>query len=322
MAKGITSSTTRHVIIPAKSNMTDWIDGGLLDIGATTTAPTKGTATVDQVWYRRVGGNMEVRYEYKQTTAGTAGSGDYLFKIPGGYSVDTTKISAFSVIEGAGIWANYNTVGIASLSDNTNNHLAAVSVYDATNVRMLQISNGGMGVNGGAYTYLLETGYHMAATFSVPIVGWSSDATFLAAIPVTIKEDYRVDTHAGYGSTNTKIPYFTNERVNNISKLGTIVNDSTNGWSFTATRKCVAHITYSIHYSPGNSAGISLNSSQLTTNIDTVTQANVISRGGGSGAHSPNGKIVMEVGDVIRPHTNGAAAGSLGSVLILFVESY
>lgn len=62
---------------------TPWIDGGVMTITATTTAPIKGTAGgKDNMWWRRVGKNLECLYRYKQTAAGTAGSGAYIFAFP------------------------------------------------------------------------------------------------------------------------------------------------------------------------------------------------------------------------------------------------
>lgn len=60
-----------------------------ITIGATTTAPTKGTTTTDYVRYRNVGGKeYEVEYNLLQTTAGSAGSGDYLISLPGSLQFD------------------------------------------------------------------------------------------------------------------------------------------------------------------------------------------------------------------------------------------
>lgn len=64
-----------------------------LMVGATTTAPTKGTVTVDTVHSTQVGSWMEAVVNYIQTTAGAAaGSGTYLFTLPNGLSVDTSKL--------------------------------------------------------------------------------------------------------------------------------------------------------------------------------------------------------------------------------------
>lgn len=59
-----------------------------------------------------------------------------------------------------------------------------------------------------------------------------------------ISESYDANSVAGFGSTNTKIPYYTNEVLNEIIQLGVVSNDSTDGWSFTA--KEIVILTYHI----------------------------------------------------------------------------
>lgn len=80
---------TPFINVP-QATITEWVDAGPVQIGATTTAPTKGTTTVDNVRWRRVGQDYEVEYRFKQTTAGTDGSGGYIFTLPSGIEIDTT----------------------------------------------------------------------------------------------------------------------------------------------------------------------------------------------------------------------------------------
>lgn len=127
-------------------------------------------------------------------------------------------------------------------------------------------------------------------------------------------EVYRADTHAGFGSTNTRIPYYTNERQNTIVGLGSIGNDSTNGWSFTASKRCKITISASADSDNANgtsSLGFSLNSSQLTTNIESITVSDRLivdteeePSTGAYGTMAVSWSGVLEVGDVIRVHTD------------------
>lgn len=73
---------------------TDWVNTGAIVIGAETTAPTKGTVGVDQLWYRRSGRDIYLKLIYNQTALGSAanGSGQYFFTIPA--TVDTSIIPA------------------------------------------------------------------------------------------------------------------------------------------------------------------------------------------------------------------------------------
>jgi len=78
--------------LPSAPAMSDWQDGGAITITSTGTSPTKGTTARDKVWWRRVGDSMEIRYEFRQTTVGTLGTGSYRLAIPGGYAIDTAKL--------------------------------------------------------------------------------------------------------------------------------------------------------------------------------------------------------------------------------------
>jgi hypothetical protein len=75
--------------------ITDWINAGPITITGATTNPTKGTVTGDAVYWRRVGSDMELKYIYNQTSAGTKGSGLYLFQLPGGYTQNSGGVIGY-----------------------------------------------------------------------------------------------------------------------------------------------------------------------------------------------------------------------------------
>ena len=143
-----------------------------LTIGATTTAPTLGTTPVNNAQWRRVGGCMEVRYDFQQSTAGTAGSGNYLFPLPAGYSIDLTMVQGE---------AAYNaTLGAAIARSGTTAGSGIVQAYDATNLAIVSDSATGP-VFGTVAGPISSTYYSLSASdvewsFSalVPIVGWGS----------------------------------------------------------------------------------------------------------------------------------------------------
>jgi hypothetical protein len=72
----------------------DWIDAGTIQsVGwsATTTSPTVGTVSKNNIKYRNIGGkNWEVYLTYGWIGGGSNGSGDYLFTLPGGLLFDNT----------------------------------------------------------------------------------------------------------------------------------------------------------------------------------------------------------------------------------------
>jgi hypothetical protein len=171
--KGLSASTSA---IKIENSNFGWTDGGAITVTGTTSNPTKGTVSIDKVWYKRVGDSLNVRYEYRQTAAGAAGSGDYLFLIPNGLSIDTTKITAFTTVTGWGaVNTISNSVGSANFSSPTYTTVGVgnVVVYDATRVRIA-------GTDKSANGFISSSGYgfdvaalSITADFTVPISGWS-----------------------------------------------------------------------------------------------------------------------------------------------------
>lgn len=166
---------------------TDWVDGGPLVLSATTTAPTKGgTIVVDKVWWRRNGENAEVRIEYRQTSAGVAGSGDYLFRMPSSLEIDTNKVTVYATVEGWNSnFLNNNTVGSSQGGNGANQFFGGVVVYDKDYVRLTggddSLAQQGFIASAGAYNISGASIYYLA-TFKVPIKDWSSTQTVRQAL--------------------------------------------------------------------------------------------------------------------------------------------
>lgn len=62
-------------------------------ITAVTTNPTQGAGATKTSYYLQEGKVLRIVFNYKQTAAGTAGSGTYLFSIPAGFTINTTVVS-------------------------------------------------------------------------------------------------------------------------------------------------------------------------------------------------------------------------------------
>lgn len=131
----------------------------------------------------------------------------------------------------------------------------------------------------------------------------------------------RLNTGNGFGSTNTKIRRFTTT-VQTVGSDITYADSATLGATFTINRAGV----YSISFTDRCSAiatiiGISKNSTQLTTNIDTITAADrlVVQNSFTTNAMSNvSVTVVLAAGDVIRAHAQGAASSSTAADETLF----
>ena len=136
---------------------------------------------------------------------------------------------------------------------------------------------------------------------------------------------YRANGATGYGSTNNKIPHYLNVLSNDENgTYGTIEDDSTYGWSFTAKKPCMA--TFSVYGAAATvyDLGFSLNSSQLTTAWYSITEDSKLpGMLGGAYAGSTSSATVrlpLKVGDVVRPHTDGNVMVSGKNQIIAIAE--
>jgi hypothetical protein len=119
----------------------------------------------------------------------------------------------------------------------------------------------------------------------------------------------RVNTHNGYGSTNTVIPRFTNV-TSSVGNDIVYADSATNGASFTIQTAGV----YAISWSAGPNgafsyAGASRNSTQLTTALSGVNSTDRLffnQNDVATSLRNGGGSYILAAGDVIRPHHDAA----------------
>lgn len=125
----------------------------------------------------------------------------------------------------------------------------------------------------------------------------------------------------GYGSTNNKIRRFSTAVVNTGTGL-TYADSASDGATFTCDVAGIYSFAYSDNFSgAGARFGLSLNSNQLTTDIVSITAADCLVYSSNAFANVPNQLCVtvgLAVGDVVRPHTEGVAAGDSAAPKVTF----
>ena len=161
-----------------------WTLDGPTIIGATTTAPTKGTLVNDFVRYRKIANReYQVQFMYNQSAAGTAGSGDYLFTLPAGLEFDltapgqvivtvTTDALRTAAIPGA-------PAGMLLASAATGFPYAVTSVvvpYSATQFRVIAYSS--LGGSTGSLTPMGSAAYKLSETQ----ISMNLDFSFIATV--------------------------------------------------------------------------------------------------------------------------------------------
>lgn len=119
----------------------------------------------------------------------------------------------------------------------------------------------------------------------------------------------RVDTSNGYGSTNTKIQIYTNSTT--VGSAITYATSAANANSFTINSAGTYGMIGLFQKTSSNTVGISNNSNQLTTNIETITAAHRLAV-----VTTPSANfyttvsvpaIRLAVNDVVRVHNDAGA---------------
>jgi hypothetical protein len=282
-----------------------------VSITGTTSNPAKGTTTIDQGYWSRIGDEMEITYDLKQTGAGTAGSGKYLFSLPAGYTIDSTKVKV-DTNDGSNVGgfkfsnsaddANTTSVnGYVYPYDTT--HLAAWYQSSSTQQTIVQSGSGD----------LSNTNLHYKFTARVPISGWTSTSSGTLTAPRTQAWLASIN---GFGSSNTAIARFSfiNSQTGNI----TITQSATLGDSITINEEGIYSVSENVSLGNTGVAGISVNSNQLTTNLATITTTNRLCAAQVSAADvtaACGTSIHLNVGDVLRVHaaSSGNSNGANGA---------
>ena len=131
-----------------------------------------------------------------------------------------------------------------------------------------------------------------------------------AVSPTATVSEVRLHTANGNGSTNNRIRRFLTEITNTGSDI-TYADSATLGATFTIETDGIYAITFFDTYTSAGTAGISLNSTQLTTAIESITAADRLTVTSSTTAGFPcacSWTGSLSDGDVVRAHTQGDAA--------------
>ncbi len=156
-----------------KQTISGWSADETFSVGGDTTAPTLGTVQHSVIRWRRVGTDAEFFFNYRQSTAGANGSGDYFIHLPtnfvANYSIDTSFFNQ-------GNANSSNIIGTMMYNDNANNTNDHAILYwrlgDTTTIRIKVTSNnanGNVWNSGNVPTYNASQ-LELTGRFTLPIV--------------------------------------------------------------------------------------------------------------------------------------------------------
>lgn len=151
------------------------------------------------------------------------------------------------------------------------------------------------------------------------VVSTDEDFTNPPAV-LTPQSMVRLNTANGYGSTNNKIRRFTNIVANQGSDI-TYADSASDGASFTINKDGVYAISFCDSFTGANAAGISLNSSELTTAITSLTtvadRLAVATAVAASNGVQVACTLFLSAGDIIRAHNDGGVASTPEAVFTI-----
>lgn len=195
---------------PLGAVATDWASYSLV-IGGSTSAPTQGAGATNNAFWRRVGDSVSIEFIYFQSSAGTAGSGQYLFPLPAGLSIDTTKIALGSGA-GSASAGNISSVGSGNVTNASNQAALIVGIYNSTNLCLFPVGNtaGTMTQVSSANYALSTTLQSMTFTATVPVVGWSSNVQTSSSTDTRVISFNGTQTSQSITGTSTDIAFTAN----------------------------------------------------------------------------------------------------------------
>jgi len=198
----------------AAAIITEWQDYPMV-VTSTGTSPTLGTTSTNKAQYRRVGSDLEVRYDLVITSAGTTGTGDYLYSLPAGLTIDTTKAQSIQAIPSL----KTGRAGVGTLGFSSGNTSAVIEpvAYNSTKFILLipdnTTSNYFQGAGGFSFGNANLT--HMSFVAKFPILGWSANGVASIAdgqSPVSVFVNRITSGQNIPGATYTKVLF------NNVKK--------------------------------------------------------------------------------------------------------
>lgn len=143
-------------------------------LSSTGSTPTKGTIVRDTAFWKRIGDEIEICYDYEQSSGGTQSGGvTNLFGLPTGLSIDTAKrgvTTGGEIRAGYGVYSR-NADGFASVTVPVQ-----VLPYDSTHFAFATIDIAGGALDDAQASQSVDfslTNMVFSITARFPITGWN-----------------------------------------------------------------------------------------------------------------------------------------------------
>jgi len=269
-----------------------------------------------------VAGNASFYMKDNQLTSQNSAGTETIYGAASVPGVKAAGDAAYTVLDGDGFGTiqvaptSTRIVTLPTLADNQARTLTIVNTTGSANVT---VDGEGAETINGATTITLG-----AKDDSITLIATSGDWQIISVQKPngTLKLDTGGASNNGHGTTNTRIRIFQNSPTDTGDAF-TYATTAAAGMSVTVNHDMVAAISYTDDGSGETIMGISINSANLTTSIQTlaVSERLMLTRTEGGDAANVAVTVKLSSGDIIRAHTNaqtGAVAG--GAVQFVMQE--
>jgi hypothetical protein len=269
-----------------------------------------GTPSAVEFEWRQVGENYEIRGKF---VSGTTTAVEARISLPNSAtSASSSIIPSISMIghmtsltASGSVWETLIEPSVTYMT---------FGIQNGSNAGLTKVTGSVFATSGMTFSFFA----------SVPIAGLTASTSTTTTIPLTTAQLVQtpdsiiaVRTANGYGSTNTKIRRFSNIHQNLGSSIQ-YIDDAALGASFVIKEEGMYSMMFVEAVNTAPYVGITLNTTQPTTNVDSLTNASeLIAIGVGSAANlfsTAQTTRYLYVNDVIRCHTNGSPAGTNGTL--------
>lgn len=255
------------------------------------------------------------------TTTPTSADGIRIHAIDYTAAQTSGQISLYDIFVGKGKFVNVRFFALAAKTGQVyTDYRIASSTISSGVTWFYDPSTGVVTVNAGTNELNTNSTRNLGTTDAAGAVTNGYFEIYVSENALAVQQDtpnseIHVIDDAGFGSTNTAIRRY-NTTVTSTGPDITYASSATLGDSFTINRSGFYHAYVTGDFSSSNPIGISLNSSQLTSSIATITNSNRKAMVVSSAANQQlQASVVLKlsVGDVLRAHSSASATAGANS---------
>jgi hypothetical protein len=188
---------------------------------ATSANPAIGNGSINAYW-RRNGKNMQINWQVLSGTTTTYGTGNYIFGMPSGFTIDTTTPGGVPVNSSLATYGTANARVTATLNSSVGTVISGAGGPGTVQVETNGAANTVWGSTSPGTWAATTANQTIDLLFEVPIAGWSSNVQMSSDTDTRVVAYYSVGQIVPGGSPSSG----TGPMIGGIAKFGTTAQDT------------------------------------------------------------------------------------------------